>query len=1043
MLLKLSFERKMKLRKNLTNFMESVRLAGNLNIDMLNSMVSMMDLPPGTSPDYIETINDYLTKFIHRDDVNTFAIPALQSEISPKSKFYVFQAIRNFIKEKWAIQEKEFQESLKSFIFQFIIDIVNANLPIFLIKIANQTLVDLIILEWPQNWPNVLPDLLNTSSISPQICANIFDILNCLSIQVKEAEENYITIQRANEVKNFIQENIEMIISFILTTTSQQTDVIYIKAGLMCIKSYIEFLTTQQLFQTELIQNILNQYANQATYEIEVIEILSEVLSSAQITDETQQQFVEIFVLTTKMLYSAVGEDFSKAPQLLNDETFIHTFVTEFTQVVLRIQECTYSEDFEAAYNQIMQWMVYISANSSDDIFSLTLDYWVCVLRNVFPGILMEYLDLSDVVESVCMQLLKIFIERMPQPLVERSIIDDDERVHNIYQNSTSLGSDYFNAQQCVALLTNYYKQEMLSLINAAYEVIDINDLSSFPSLLWITGAVGSSLPVEDCEELFPIILQNLFGISNSTEDIQIKYLCAKGICFISWSFYKYLQQQDHYVILKAVISKILEFMVEEDSELQLHSIVALRYFSSHMKKIFWDSPIEGEKSLLYCIVESTDNILSHLMQEYVPDFYEALAIFVQGIPASSENFDITPLTLWGNVISKIEGLLGNAEIDEETKLTNTLTMMKAFIRISAFCKASNFPYLPMFLNNAIQLYLSSSETLQNSITETGLDQRGTLLLVINSQILTILDRMLAYGSNLEISKDIVMVVTLNQIIDDYFNLNPFARSPNIFWLLNSIIKKFPTDVTPFLPKILDKVYVPTMAMISDFKSFNEFRRPFSMFVASLMSRQKIIEEVGESGTDELLNCLKFFCNHQYQQVHDHGLNGIYNIVFGAYHDIRTETAALAFLEKNFMDIVFFLFGIILNISYKFSFDYQVSTIKNILGHDYAKAHAEEIFTRLCESTNVDPHFINSLLEILFGDTVDLSEARDALKTLVILVTKISPTDPDLNKEEQRILASQFSEKFKNIPGYTASNALSNGPQFDLAQNVSSISIKC
>ena len=1015
-----------------------------LDFGVLNAVVNIVKTQtPGDVT--VEQADELLKSFMNREDLINFFIPALESDIANYAKYFVVKGMKNTISKLWTIIDPAIKEQVKTFIFSLIPVLLQQGADQYLILECNRVMVDILVIEWPEQWPSFLPDLFESTKVHPSVCTNSFDILTLLCEAIEEGEKCYIAIARTLEISDAIKENVESIMAFIQEVLKAPSDVKQANVAIKFLTCFVKFIEPHALFESGILNSICQQFMSEKELCVTVINLLAHAIAHPNAGPDINQYIPDVFDTVVTSLFEIAGADFSQAPELLENEAFQESFVGSITSFLVQNTGLISSPPHEEYYHQILTWLFTFTSTQSEAVFNTIVEFWRNFLRRAFMDNRSSQTEIPQFYIDLFAGLRRVLIEKMPNPIIERKIIDQDEREHIITSNNSTFGSLFSIARECIVFLTNFGEEDMIAAINEAYQKLQENELNQnqLASLCWATGAVAGALQPEVEAEFFPLVIQNLFAYNNSMENFEDKVVVAKGIAFISAHFYKFLQQPDHFVVLKAVIEKNVEFVMEQDQSLQAFAIDSLKALAHRCKPNIVTAFQENEKSILAEILESIDEIVAAIMLDNLPDFFELLAILIQGCTDSSEG--ITPQWLWENIINRIESC-GEDEGDGEV-YEQQIALFRSLTKIPLYLRQTNFPQLPTFINAICELYIELTSKLAPFCTEDEEVQPiGLLILGVKSEILIFLDRMLYFGNNVEICKNIIIPIAFGPFAEDYESVPPIAKSPNVLMLIGNIIKRISPEKGDFLQVVIEKIIQPTAEMFGDnFESFSDFRLYFFRLVGSITQRNNLITEVGEETADTILHLLFFGCKHSNQAISDASIYGLSDMIRLTGVAAHTEEQALSFLDRNMIEIVAFAFEMITDITYKFSFGLHVNTLRDLLSMDFVKERADAVYLRITEMyPNRPPEEIMNMLKDLMDPTSDIQKCKSILRNFLSVVSRISETDPDLYKAERDKNANDIIQYFKeSVPGFISPSnlPLEDKPMLELVKNMATITI--
>lgn len=125
-----------------------------------------------------------LAQFQEHDEAWTRVDKILAQSNSLQAKFIGLQILEKLIQTKWKILPREQSSVIRDYIVGTIIEIANdesafLSQKVYLNKL-NLVLVQILKHEWPKQWPDFVPELVNSSRTSLTLCENNMVILKLL-----------------------------------------------------------------------------------------------------------------------------------------------------------------------------------------------------------------------------------------------------------------------------------------------------------------------------------------------------------------------------------------------------------------------------------------------------------------------------------------------------------------------------------------------------------------------------------------------------------------------------------------------------------------------------------------------------------------------------------------------------------------------------------------------------------------------------------------------------------------------------------------------
>lgn len=130
-------------------------------------------------------MNAVITAFQNHPDSWTRVDAILDRSQQDVTRTLATNILQTTVSTRWKILPPDQRAGIKTYVVNLIIklssdpNLLRAN-KAFLTKL-NMVLVQIVKQEWPEHWPNFIPELVNSSKTSQSLCANNMNILLLMS----------------------------------------------------------------------------------------------------------------------------------------------------------------------------------------------------------------------------------------------------------------------------------------------------------------------------------------------------------------------------------------------------------------------------------------------------------------------------------------------------------------------------------------------------------------------------------------------------------------------------------------------------------------------------------------------------------------------------------------------------------------------------------------------------------------------------------------------------------------------------------------------
>ena len=177
----------------------------------------------------------------------------------------------------------------------------------------NKVLVSILKQEWPHNWPSFIGDICGASRTSEVLCENNMHILRLLSEEVFDFSKDAMTTAKIRTMKESLNAEFAQIFrlcEFVLGASSRPK---LIDATLGTLKAFLSWIPLGYLFETALVQTLIERFFAAAQFRNATLECLTEIASLSDLEPKYDPSFVQLYLGVLRALGGIVPRDASMA----------------------------------------------------------------------------------------------------------------------------------------------------------------------------------------------------------------------------------------------------------------------------------------------------------------------------------------------------------------------------------------------------------------------------------------------------------------------------------------------------------------------------------------------------------------------------------------------------------------------------------------------------------------------------------------------------------------------------------------------------------
>lgn len=749
---------------------------------------------------------------------------------------------------------------------------------VFISKL-NLTLVEILKQEWPHNWPNFIPDLVGSSKTSEILCENNVQILKLLSEEVFDFARDQMVTKKVKKMKESLNgefAKIYQLCEFILEHSQRPS---LLRATLQTLQRFLTWIPLGFIFQTPLIDVLLNKFFVVPMFRNDALECLTEIGSLSQLDPEYDPLFQDLFSNFLQRLGNIFSPDINLAQAYENgteeDCIFIQRlalFLSGFLKAHLEVLEKPNSQQ---SLIRGLIYLVRVSEVSDTEIFRICLEAWHMLAQNLYKSenqnavlnlgsngsqFAGESRNRKFMYGSVLTGVRQVIISKMAKP--EEVLIVEDENGDIVRETTkdTDVIAQYKTMRETLVFLThlNYEDTESIMLSKLTDQVDGTNwSWNNLNTLCWAIGSISGAMSEEEEKRFLVTVIKDLLGLCEQKRGKDNKAVIASNIMYVVGQYPRFLRA--HWKFLKTVVNKLFEFMHESHPGVQDMACDTFLKIAMKCKRKFVTLQHEEQVPFICELVDKLPSIISDLEPHQVQAFYEAVGCMLsdKGPQVTIDRVQLLrklmemPNNTWRVIMEQANN---NVEtLVEPVTIKEIIKILKCNNRVCHTVGPLFTNQLETFFVEMLHVYKVYSERISQAVAQQGaIATQMSLVRTMRSakkEVLRLLNTFIDKSGPPEadprsIAQGFIPPV-LDPILGDYQRNIAGARDPEVLVLFTTVIEKLKNNVVHEVPRIMDAVFECTLQMITaNFEDFPEHRIRFFEFlrVSSLPCKRPFLK---------------------------------------------------------------------------------------------------------------------------------------------------------------------------------------------------------
>lgn len=951
--------------------------SGELDVPLFDQVVSAFYGGAANAAERKEA-ETVLNQFQEHPDSWMRVPPILQAAQNPQSKFLALTVLDKLIRSRWKMLPEEQRLGIRNFVVLMCLEWSSATgVQRSLLNKADLTLVQILKQEWPQNWPDFIPELVMSSRSSLEVCQNIMAILRLLSEEVFTYGDEDMTQAKAGRLKVQLSSEFGKIFELCHEVLDQAQEPNLIVATLSCLQRYLSWVPLAYIFETDILEQLVTKFLVPEASRNATLKCLTEVASLA--TPQHEQLLLQAFAASLEQLATIIplDTDFKQAYAAAdtNDQDFIQNLSLYLSAFMSTHISALEKPEFSGSLLLTAhQYLISISEIEEREVFKGCLDYWSRLVLDLFneirnvvaherndtvreylssavggrgsssrgaasPNIWSQYPLRMHMYAPILSQLRRIIIEHMVRPeevLVSEN--EDGEIVRVTYKESDTI-TLYKSLRDVLVYLTHLDVHDTRNIMLSKLDrQTDGSEWSwhNINTLCWAIGSISGAMDFQLEKYFLSTVLSELLKLTEKKRGKDNKAVVASNIMYIIGQYPRYLRA--HWKFLKTVVNKLFEFMHETHEGVQDMACDTFITIADKCKIHFVEHKPEDVEPFINEIIADIELHTSELEPHQVQLFYEACGkiLTAQTAPQTLEHqleaLMRLPNLAWTNLMESIKS--DPSQLSQQTEgvkilvnviRTNTSVCSSLGTRFESQLARIYADLMALYQLVSQQIFQDAAASDQFLVTH-----RSRLLRSVKREIFRLLETYLKLApTDGQVVQEMAPTL-LSTTLEDYRTVAPPLREYEVLSCVSVVVEKIgdkPQNADMVLG-ILENVFESTLSMIAgDMTDYPEFRVEFFKLLRTINRHCfPVLLRLPNVIFAQTISACLWAAKHDNRDVEDVGLSLILEICRNVAK-IQDSTIVNSFFQQFARLILGDVFGVLTDPDHRSGFALQAQIL--------------------------------------------------------------------------------------------------------------------
>ena len=439
---------------------------------------------------------------------------------------------------------------------------------VFIAKL-NLTLVQILKHEWPHNWSSFILDLVGSSKSSELLCENNMQILKLLSEEMFDFSRDQMDTEKVKKMKESLNSEFSQIYQlceFILEHSQRPS---LLRVTLQTLQRFLTWIPLGFIFQTQLIDALLNKFFPEPMFRNDALECLTEIGNLTDLDPQYDPLFRKLFAGFITRLNGIFSPETDLGPAFENgsedDCIFLQhlaLFLSGFLKAHLKVLETAESQQ---ALLTGMFYLVRVSEVPDTGIFRICVEAWHMLAQDLYQAELQFQTSVgtgANVLNGssasnggggssrkfmygpVLTGVRQVMIANMAKP--EDVLVVEDENGNIVREKikDTDVIAQYKTMRETLVFLTHLNCDDTESImLSKLTEQLDGTAWSrnKLNTLCWAIGSISGAMSEEEETRFLVTVIAGLFRLCEQKRGND-KAVIASNIMYVVGQYPRFLK---------------------------------------------------------------------------------------------------------------------------------------------------------------------------------------------------------------------------------------------------------------------------------------------------------------------------------------------------------------------------------------------------------------------------------------------------------------------------------------------------------------------
>lgn len=805
-------------------------------------------------------INAFMTAFQEHPQAWSRVDNILETTKCDQSKFFALATLETCVKQRWKVLPPDQREAIKAYIVNVIVRYSSDEEALRRTKTQlgklNLILVQILKHEWPHNWKDFIPQIVESGKTNETLCGNNMQILKLLSEEVFEFSLKQLTSKKIDDLKERLTEEFQLIYQLCEFVMQNAKNQLTLQTTLQCFLRFLFWIPLYYVFETQLIDMLLHKFLPHEQFRCDALQCLTEIAAIESKNVDTkyhgriQKMFHDFITNLTNIVHPEAIKQFYE--EVDGGDEFVQRltlFLTTIFKTHLPILE---TQELAPGLIQGLQYLVHISGIDDDEIFKICIEYWHDLADDLYHKEHIHMMQSRPAVGApfaaapsapsarlltyspVLLQVRRILIERMPKPEEVLVVEDENGCVVKEHLKDVEVVALHKMVRETLVFLTHldHQQTEEIMIEKLGQQVHPHQggqgwSRQGLSTLCWAIGSISGAMREDDEKKFLVHVIKDLLGLCEIVRGKDNKAVIASNIMYVVGQYPRFLRA--HWKFLKTVVNKLFEFMHETHPGVQDMACETFLKICQRCKHQFVKHQPQEQAPFIeqllvgphqtVCDIGTTIQDLEAHQQNM---FYEAVGYIVaaESEPERRERIVAELFKLPnGRWQAKIERAMGEpAFLLEQETMREIAKILQINVRVASSLGTPYISQLGVIYERMLQVYKMYSEQISAAVAGNALSAKTSgvrLMRAVKRETLRLIETTVDKSEEMQRIVTQVVPPLVDYVLTDYQSNHPETRDPEVLSVFAAIIRKAGDPITDQVPRILGAVFECTLAMIT------------------------------------------------------------------------------------------------------------------------------------------------------------------------------------------------------------------------------------